>query len=258
MLALWLCLLWPAVASGQRETRHATTFGIGGTSQLDTYLSPLAYTGPQLTVMNETLRPLVRNAHVLYQTQLIGNLLMTDNAAQNADMYGGEVRYEVGWMREWTDVLFPRLRLAAGGMAMGNLGFLYNTRNGNNPAQGYLGLQLAPTLSATYTVWRLRLRYQATLPVLGAMFSPQYGQSYYEMFSLHHYDHNIRPTHPGNALSVQQLLTVDLPLRRCTLRLGYLSQLHQARVNHLRQHHYARSFMIGYVRELTIKRPSHE
>ncbi|MGG6550492.1 UNVERIFIED_CONTAM: DUF3316 domain-containing protein, partial [Prevotella sp. 15_C9] len=73
-----------------------------------------------------------------------------------------------------------------GGIDAG-MGFLYNTRNGNNPEQAYLGLNLAPRLSADYA-FRIRshpfqIRYEAQVPLVGVMFSPNYGQSYYEIFS---------------------------------------------------------------------------
>ena len=39
-----------------RPVVHATLLGIGGTRQLETYLSPLEYRGPQFHVMHEALR----------------------------------------------------------------------------------------------------------------------------------------------------------------------------------------------------------
>ena len=96
----------------------------------------------------------------------------------------------------------------------------------------------------------LALHYQAHLPLLGMAFSPQYGQSYYDLFDRSHYDHNLRATHFGNALSLRQLFTLDIPVRRARLRIGYLSDLRQLKVNGLKQHQYGRAAMIGFVREL--------
>lgn len=253
---LLLCL--SQMVQAQRDTQHATTFGMGRANYLDTYLSPQNYKGPQLTIMNETLRRLLRNNSVTFQTLTTAHVALADNASARASDIGGGFTYDAGWHYTKDDVLLRGLQLMIGGQAGGSLGFLYNNRNGNNPAQGYLSAHLSLSGAAIYAFrikhQRLKLRYQASMPLVGAMFSPNYGQSYYEIFSRGDYDHNVCMTYPGNALSFTQLLSADIPVRHSTLRVGYLCSLQQAKVNHLKQHHYARSFMIGYVRELSIKR----
>ena len=39
-----------------RYTTRSTMFGIGGTNRLETYLSPLEYTGPEVRFMRESIR----------------------------------------------------------------------------------------------------------------------------------------------------------------------------------------------------------
>lgn len=241
-----------------RETTHTTLFGIGRVNHLDTYLSPLNYRGPQLNVLHETHRKLSRNAHILYTTFLQGELSYTESPRQNVHEMGGSFRYDTGWGRQWTDALWKGLDLAAGGMVGGTLGFLYNSRNGNNPAQARVAVQAQAFVRSDYCFkvkkQTLQLHYQVHLPLVGTTFMPQYGQSYYDIFDRGIYDRNIRAIHPGNALSLRQLFTVEIPVRHAKLSLGYLSDLRQARVNGIRQHQYGRSLVIGYVRELSIKR----
>jgi len=96
-------------------------------------------------------------------------------------------------------------------------------------------------------------RYELSLPLLGVQFSPNYGQSYYEIFSRGNYDHNIVPTTFVNAPEWRQMLTFDAQLsKRFTLRIGYLGNMQQSRVNGLRQHIYTHRFLIGFTRCFTI------
>ncbi|MBQ8050539.1 MAG: DUF3316 domain-containing protein [Bacteroidaceae bacterium] len=243
--------------AGERVSTHATLFGIGHVNHLDTYLSPLEYQGPQLTYLHETFRPLLRNEHIVFQTTTQGEFSYSKNEAETAHYLGGSIRYDFGWGRRWCDILLPGLDLTAGGLAGGTLGFLYNNRNTNNPAQARADLRLSAAFRADYCFHirkqTLALHYQAHLPLLGMAFSPQYGQSYYDLFDQGNYDHNLVCTYPGNALSLRQLLTLDIPIRRSTLRLGYLSDLRQLKVNGIRQHQYGRSFIIGYVRNISFR-----
>ncbi len=238
----------------ERRSAHSTLFGIGRVNHLDTYLSPLEYTGPQATYLHETRRNLQRNPHILFSTLTQGDFSYAHNPAKNAHDFGGNIRYDMGWGRQWEDALWHGLDLTAGGMTGGNVGFLYNNRNGNNPAQARLALQLSALVRADYHFCvrkqALALHYQAQLPLLGVGFMPQYGQSYYTLFEQGNRDHNTICTHPANALSLRQLLTFDIPIRRATLSVGYLSDLRQLRANGIKQHQYSRSFVIGYVRNL--------
>ena len=239
-------------------TSHTTLFGIGHVNHLDTYLSPVEYKGTQTTYLHETFRTLRHAPHVVFQTTTQGEFSYSQNHAETAHDFGGSVRYDFGWGRQWKNIPWRNLNLAAMGMAGGDLGFLYNNRNGNNPAQARANLRLTLALRADYSfkVKRqvLELHYQAHLPLLGMGFMPRYGQSYYDIFDRGHYDHNLIATHLGNALSLRQLLAVDIPVRHAHLRLGYLSDLRQLQANGIKQHQYTRSFVIGYTRHIFLSR----
>jgi len=248
-----LCFIFTLLAAAPRvsaqENFRTTLFGVGRTSQYDTYLSPLAYKGPSAALLHNTQRPLVRNQNVLFHTITHLDFSHTRNPAHTAYYVGGDFRFDAGWHYRWGQLL-PHLQLKAGLQAGTSVGFLYNNRNSNNPAQARACAELSASVGGSYNLRikkrTLTFRYQVDFPFLGAMFSPRFGQSYYNLFYQHNYDHNVLLTHPANALSLRQFLSLSLPLRKRSLTVGYLSDLRQATPHHLRQHRYARCLVIGW------------
>lgn len=246
MYALVFLLLLLALPARAQTT---WLFGVGRANIYDTYLSPVNYKGPQMHMEVATLRPLKRNEKLCFESNTRLHLAYTENRAQTAHEPDFLLTTDLGWTRVWREVL-PHTDVRMGGLWGMDLGGTYNTQNGNNPAQARLATRLSATVGATcrFSLRQrtLRLSYQASLPLVGMMFSPQYGQSYYNLFHQGHWNHNLLATHPGNALSLFQRFTLSIPCRRRTLVVGYESMLQQALPNHLRQHHYVRSFIIGW------------
>lgn len=228
----------------------ATQLALGGANNLDTYLSPEKYRGFEGRFISEVMRHSTKRS-MSYQLTHQGMLASTHNRAGNASEISGG--YDVAYsMMYRTSLADGRLRLMLGGMAEYDIGFTYNTRNSsNNPAQGYMSLGIGPNVMASYDVrlWgkTLRINWQGRMPLVGLMFSPNYGQSYYEIFNRGDYDHNVVFT----SVAVPQLrhqLSVDIPFSsRCSLRLGYLGDYRQAKPNNLKQHHYYNAATIGVV-----------
>lgn len=244
-----------ATAQTPKVTTHATLLGIGYVGQLDTYLSPLNYSGLQAHVVYETLRPLrTFKGHVTTQGWWQANVCMTEDASRSGKNLGGNLVYERAWHYNWHPV--TNLTLMAGPQVGANLGMIYSTRNGNNPAQALASLHLSASLAAVY---RFRLfglsfaiRDQLDAPLIGAMFSPEYGQSYYEIFEKGDFGHNICVTTPVNAPTLRNLFTLDFPIGNCILRAGYLMDIRQSHVNHIKHHSYTHAFMLGWVKHFTV------
>ena len=237
-----------------RPLQAGVLFGVGYSNQLDTYLSPMEYTGYQLSFLTSRERfTKWADGNVSFQSLFQGVYSHTQNPARTATAWGGRLAYDAGWHYHWR--LSDRLSLKAGGLLGADLGFLYNARNSNNPAQGRLGIDISASAGGCYkfNIRKLpvRLNYQADLPLMGCMFSPQFGQSYYDI-SEGSRDHNVCFSHPGNALCFRQLLTLDLEFSRASLRFGYMGDVRQSHVNGIRMHDVGHSFMIGYVRYLKI------
>lgn len=231
--------------------------GAGKTNVYDTYLSPLEYRGPELRFMHESMRMTrLMGGRVSAQRIVQVNASSTDNISKSGKSYSG--------MFNWTYALHyqynvdDRLKILFGPMLDLNGGFIYNTRNSNNPAQAKVYGSIDASAMAIYKLrigrYPMTLRYQANLPFIGVMFSPEYGQSYYEIFSLKHSGKNVLFTSFHNAPTVRQMLTLDFPIGKTIMRVGYLYDIQQAKVNNLKSHFYSHNFMIGFVRNFQMIR----
>ncbi len=243
--AIVLSLSLPSVAQ-----EVATQFAFGGGDFLDTYLSPEKYKGMEVRFVSEVLRDSGKRP-MSYSLTHEGTIALAHNRAHTAKELSGGYDFTYGAMYR-TTMFGKRLSVRVGAMAHYNIGFTYNMRNSaNNPAQGYMSLELGPQVMLGYgfTLWgqAMRLNWQARMPLVGIMFSPNYGQSYYEIFNQGDYDHNVVVT----SIAVPQLrhqLSLDILLsKKYSLRVGYLGDYRQCKPNNLRQHHYYNAGTIGIV-----------
>ncbi len=260
-IALAGLLLVPVRARAQSDTipsnrtiTNVQMIGLGYTNILDTYLSPEEYSGEEIRYISHTTR---EKAGSRLSRQIVhsGNFAYTDNRAGKGGEISGLYTFEYGCHYNWA-LLGGKLHVKAGAVADANLGFIYNTRNGNNPFQARVSLNILPSGAATY---RFHIRqmpiavgYELGIPLIGVMFSPNYGQSYYEIFSQGNYDHNVVITTPNKAPSLRQMLTLDVTFGKSTWRVGYLGDYDQAKVNNLKRHVYTHALLIGFVRHFQI------
>lgn len=248
---LWLLPFSPVAA---QRTTVAYQVGIGTSGVLDTYLSQEKFTGTGLTFLSAVEREVPEKRWSTLMEHQVNFADVDDRSGLRSELQG-DYTFFLGRLRCWQ--LQHDWSLQAGGMAATNVGFIYNTANSNNPAQGRLSVQLMPTAvvskHATLFHRSLRLRYEVNLPLAGVMFSPNYGQSYYEIFSLGNYDHNVVPTTFVSAPSFRQQLSVGYAVTpRTLLSVSYLGDYQQARVNHLKSHIYSHRLMVGLVRQFSI------
>lgn len=255
------CLLAFSInANAQKEVTNSQMIGFGPTKVLDTYLSAEHFSGVGFTYLSHTERKSTHSAPDGLSTiiQHEANLSTVKDRADNKNELEGAYNFYWGKLYAW-HLLQDRLTLQAGGMLNANLGFIYNTSNGNNPAQARASLNVMPTAVATYRfqIGRIPLtaRYELALPLCGIRFSPNYGQSYYEIFSRGNYDHNVVPTTFVSAPEWRHIVSVDAKLsRKFTLRLGYLGNMQQHHVNNIRQHVYTHRILIGFTKTFSVTR----
>lgn len=227
-----------------------SAIAIGATDILDTYLSPERYKGTEFRVLHHVTR---QKEQSLWSREwwLQGRMQYAENRAKNGTEIGADVDFAYGFHRRLPLGNVP-VSLKAGALADARFGFLYNIRNSNNPAQAVAHLDIRPSVVAEWPfVVRKKsflLRYEADLPLLGLMFSPNYGQSYYEIFTRGNYDHNIVPTTIGSTPSFRHLLTLDFVLLKKRIRVGWLADWQQSHVNHLKTHSYTHAIVLGIVK----------
>lgn len=233
--------------------RQIRMIGAGVTQLLDTYLSAEKYRGVELRVLSQAERK-KEDKVFSYEWLHEGGLAHAKNRSGNASEIAGSYHAAYGCYYNM-DLLNSRLSLRLGARMGGYLGFVYNSRNSNNPAQARVALHLMPTAAATYRFhWGSRplaIHYEVSVPLCGVMFSPNYGQSYYEIFSKGNYDRNIVPVTIASAPSLRQTISLDFHWGRTTWRVGCLGDYRQARVNRLKWHTYTHALLVGYVQQFT-------
>ena len=206
-LFMIIAFVLPLTAAAQSHM-----IGIGPSRILDTYISQEKYSGVGITYLyiragkkpNKRWQNNIEHEVDLSKTRDRSHT--TSMLEGNYNLYWGRVatvasmtsRSSMTSRTSMASISSQNcFQLQAGLAANVNLGFLYDMSTSNNPAQARFALNLMPTAIATYAFnirqQRFSLRYELNLPLVGLMFSPNYGQSYYEIFSRGNYDHNIVP-----------------------------------------------------------------
>lgn len=239
-----------AAGETYRVSTSAVTFDYGGVRNVDTYLSPLRYTGARYRIGMEYLRP-ARFAPVDWVHQVTAGITYenTLNPAGNNTIYTLLADARWGLAHRWRDVIVPGLSLYAGGTFGFDGGVAYDPRNSNNVCSPQVYLHLGLTGMAAY---RLRigrlplvLRYQFFSPVVGAFYLPDYGQSFYEIY-LGDCWNTVTCGYWGNRFDMENCVTVDLQLGKFALRVGYKNNFMTLWENNISMRKTVHAFVVGF------------
>ena len=257
-LFLWMAL--PIVAQSDEEEaprsiNESTMVGIGGYNLRDTYLSPstdINYTGWVARILNERMKVVRLADYKISRQQLINvEFGSTRNGAETANEYAGFVDYSLGYHYRFTNLL-PGLKVLTGASARISGGFIYNTRNSNNPVSGKGDFDLNLSAMAIYNFnikeFPLTFRYQAEIPFAGVLFSVHKGEPYY-FLTQGGSDGIVRFSSFHNKFAMKNYFTLDIPVSNFTVRVGYLNSMYRTDVNSIKTHVLSNSFMIGFVKE---------
>ncbi|MDE6039227.1 MAG: DUF3316 domain-containing protein [Paramuribaculum sp.] len=220
----------------------------GGSAHIaDTYLSPVKYSGWNAGFEYQRLQAMAFNPTDWVMGLRCGiEVADVTNRAGNSTMWDLDCRASWTMMRRWQ--LPQGVSLGIGPAAMLNLGALYLSHNGNNPVSAKASIDLG---ASGYAAWNLRLRslpvtvrYDAQLPVIGAFFSPDYGELYYEIY-LGNHSGLAHCGWWGNHFRYDHRLTADFRFGATALRIGYSGEIFSSKVNHLVTRRFTHSAIVG-------------
>lgn len=251
--------LSPVVAQSLDAARfEERSFALGGgwSTLLDTYLSPLTYKGTHVAVMDERFAQMKAAGGRWFAQSLFSLHGDYTLAAEGRGLtVGGMADYAYTYYYNlplWGDKRGASFYVGPQGQL--RIGGIYNLRNSNNPAQLKLGVNLAASAMGKYgfVLWGapMSVRLQADVPLMGAAFAPDYGQSYYEIFYLGHSEGCVHVTSLHNNLSLRTHLSYDVQFRSYTVRLTWMEDLYHWRLGGQQYRMFTHSVMIGYVSNL--------
>ncbi|MDO5664275.1 MAG: DUF3316 domain-containing protein [Bacteroidia bacterium] len=244
-LFLTICLIpLSAQESVPKSTNQATLLGLGRAFLTDTYLSPLEYSGLTMSLLHDRISPTKYfNEKLLLQQQFQIQLAFTKNPSASASEYFGEISYNINGL--YSFFKNEKFQVLGGSGLDTSLGGIYNVRNSNNPGSLKTSVNLNLSAMAIYNWRRFTFRWQVSSPVVGAFFSPQYRQSYYEIFSLGNGKSTVQFASPHNQLALRNYFTVDIHLNNFTIRTGYLGDFYKTDINNIITKIVSHQFMVG-------------
>ncbi|MBQ8735244.1 MAG: DUF3316 domain-containing protein [Bacteroidaceae bacterium] len=228
----------------------ASTYGITKLVSLDTYLSSYEHFGGGYFYNHENFRD-ARTGEFMWKYQTLFS-----GMAGFTELYDSQ-QYILMLNRSWSGFhkfhTDGKIDFYGGAQIQLAGGAIYAPANSNNPVAAKLQTSLAATGMAIYHIDGKAFRIQLDLPLIGAAFSPGFGQSYYEIFGLGNYSNIIHLTHPGNAPSWRLIVTYDCELgkkRNTTLRISFINEALQSDINDIRTSINSGSLSVGFVKTL--------
>ena len=242
------------IAAAKAQT-SSHMLGLGPSRLLDTYITPEKFSGTGYTFLYIRDNARTDSLRKRWSTSIEHEIDFSNTKDRSGNISLLEGTYNFYLARYYNLRPMNNLRLQLGAAANTRLGFIYNLTSSNNPAQAKGAINIMPSATAAYDFnisrQRFTARYELQLPLVGVIFSPNYGQSYYEIFARGNYDRNIVLTTFISAPTFRQVASIDWYYsRKWALRLAYLGNYQQAQVNNLKQHAYTHRFLIGLTRSL--------
>lgn len=236
----------------------------GGMWMHDSYLSMHVYDGWTVGIGNEWKRHFKESPwQQVGRVQLIGGEAIQSqghNMIQFVDVQGGWGAWHAWQWNTGASKGIDRslVTVQVGPNVAADIQAKRLVQNENKPLSFDIGLDAEWMASAAFSFSRkhiaYRVSYEARMNVLGAMWLPDYWQSYYETTESVRIERNVRLSHLGNRQFVHQKLAMDFQFRRSTWQLGVRHEyLHYGDKNQ----HFARQtvgLVVGCIFDYEVKR----
>lgn len=255
-LLFFLIIIGVGKVSAQEETAKVSrpitqiySFEIGGVSDLDTYLSPLRFSGTSLGISGKWSKvlPWQQNQWGMDFDASFRYGYMK-NKPKTALMY--DLNLDLAWAATRRFRLKENWLLKVGGALDLRGGALYLPGNGNNPASAKADISLAlkAGISKPFKIKNLNILFsdELSLPLFSVFFSPEYGETYYEIY-LGNHKGLAHAGWWGNRFYIDNILAFDLDIGPSALRLGYRLTASSGYVNHITTEGLVNSFVIGWI-----------
>jgi hypothetical protein len=245
--------------------------GLGQTYLYDEYLSPLSHEGPSLRLSLSSMKGMNQKK---YESEGIVRTIGSDDILCDQGRWYScpSFTFTPAYTQSVGNTVFMyanidiretllknlycnnRLSLAVGGYAALNGGLRYCPSNGNNPASADIMGDLGISAKADYLLptpkLNIRFHYQGSFGLVGLAFSPEYAESYYEIFYLGNHNNVVKFTAPHNMQRWSHQISADFPMkkRQSSFRLSYNNEGRVSTLNELRIRTLSNNFSIGYIR----------
>lgn len=266
LFVLWIFLCQRLNAQAGNEKSVFWQLGIGNTYLYDDYLSPLAHEGTSLLFASGCMKPLKWGLpdHTAVSFDEVKWFSQSGFAISPAygkstagsTLFHGSIDLRKGLLRQM--ISSSTYHVAAGAYTALSGGGRYCLQNGNNPGSVDILTDLGITVFSDYkfTLWGkpMIVNYQGSLSVAGLAFSPDYAESYYEIFYLGNHHNIVKFTNPFNKQQWRQQLNLSIPLshRKSSLRLSYWNEGRVSLFNNIRTRVISDHFSVGYISYFSI------
>lgn len=233
-ILLFCCLVvgMSAEDSVPANVEHTNVLKIqfGGGYALDTYLSPLAFSGLQLGIGNEWWQPFRQDTRLGRTGKLtnwahVGRVQVSGyrhiNSARTNLTYGLEGNGGWGAFYCWKRC-DNRIKVFLGPYLEASLGVRYIAMNVNKPLSLDIALETMAMSGISWSFYgkktSYRLNYQIRTNLVGLDFMPDYWQSYYELSE--GVQGTVRCSGHWNHHTIKHELTMDMQFPHSTWRIG--------------------------------------
>lgn len=247
-------------SSAQRVTDYGVlqsipSLSVGWVTLSDTYLSPLTYSGWEAQLKGEWWRPFPVQPEWTHTTVLMVSAATTTNMIKSNSI--NYVGFKTGWGAHYHYTCAPDLQVIAGPQWRFDMTAKAITRNTNRPASIDVTTNIDLSVGVSYLLkskkMDTRFRYLAAIPLMGCMFVPEMGASYYEIFGLGNTKNAFHFSSFHNMVGVEHELTVDFRLKKNTFRVGVGHEYKHWHANTLNFMKHRLNLNIAYVMDISFQ-----